>query len=259
MVAVRFSDDPRLWEHIGSLSAEVWPEYNLHGDVLNQFWSRLYEVFPDYQFVLYDEEADEVLAEAHTIPVAWDGTVEGLGPGIDASIRAGFELHAKGGSASALCALAAEIPPQNRDRRLAGVILQHMTAMARSAEFGRLIAPVRPNWKDRYPLTPIGRYTAWVREDGQPFDPWLRVHKRMGGEISVPIPESMRITGTVAEWEAWTAMSFPESGEYVFPAGLATVRIDREADVGSYWEPNVWIIHSVSATRDRQPGDAPSR
>ena len=162
VVAVRFSDDPRLWEHIDGLSAEVWPEYNLHGDVLNLFWSRLYEVFPDYQFVLYDEDADEVLAEAHTIPVAWDGTVEGLGPGIDASIRAGFELHAKGGSASALCALAAEIPPQNRDRRLAGVILQHMTAMARSAEFGRLIAPVRPNWKDRYPLTPIGRYTAWV-------------------------------------------------------------------------------------------------
>lgn len=258
VVEVRFSDNPRLWERIGWLSAEVWPEYNLHGDVLNQFWSRLYEVFPDYQFVLYDQDTDEVLAKAHTIPVAWDGTVKGLGPGMDASIIAGFELRAQGGTATALCALAAEIPPRNRDRRLAGVILEHMAALARSAEFGWLIAPVRPNWKDRYPLTPIRRYVAWVREDGQPFDPWLRVHTRMGGEITAPIPESLRITGTVTDWEAWTSMTFPESGEYVFPGGLTTVSIDRESDLGSYWEPNVWIVHTIDAPRDRLPSDASS-
>jgi hypothetical protein len=256
VVAVRYSDNPRLWERIGGLSAEVWPEYNRHGDVLNQFWSRLYEVFPDYQFVLYDEDFDEVLAEAHAIPVEWDGTVEGLGPGIDASIVAGFELHDEGGTASALCALAVEIPPRNRDRGLAGVVLEHMADLAHSAELGWLIAPVRPNWKDRYPLTPIERYAAWVREDGEPFDPWLRVHTRMGGEITAPIPESLCITGSVADWEAWTGMAFPESSEYVFPGGLTTVSIGRESDLGSYWEPNVWIVHALSTTRDRQPGDA---
>ena len=41
VVAVRYSDDPSLWQRIGGLSAEVWPEYNLHGDVLNVFWNRL--------------------------------------------------------------------------------------------------------------------------------------------------------------------------------------------------------------------------
>jgi hypothetical protein len=255
VVDVRFSDNPRLWERIGWLSAEVWPEYNLHGDVLNQFWSRLNEVFPDYQFVLYDQDADEVLAEAHTIPLAWDGTVDALGPGIDASIKAGFDLHAQGGAASALCALAAEIPPQNRDRRLAGVILEHMASVARSAEFDRLIAPVRPNWKDRYPLTPIERYLTWLREDGQPFDPWLRVHTRMGGKITTPIPESMRITGTVSDWEAWTGIAFPETGEYVFPGGLTTVSIDRDSDLGSYWEPNVWIVHTLNPTDDHRASD----
>ena len=30
---------------------------------------------------------------------------------------------------------------------------------------------------------------------------------------------------------------------YVFPHGLAPVDIDREADLGAYWEPNVWMIH----------------
>ncbi len=43
--------------------------------------------------------------------------------------------------------------------------------------------------------------------------------------------------------ESWTELRFPETGDYVFPAGLATVHIDRDRDLGEYWEPNVWIIH----------------
>ena len=60
-----------------------------------------------------------------------------------------------------------------------------------------------------------------------------------------PEPQSLRITGTVAEWEEWTQMPFPESGDYVFPGGLATLEIDRERDAGRYWEPNVWMVHEA--------------
>jgi hypothetical protein len=34
-----------------------------------------------------------------------------------------------------------------------------------------------------------------------------------------------------------------ETGEYTFPEGLATLHIDRENIRGTYWEPNVWMIH----------------
>jgi hypothetical protein len=40
-------------------------------------------------------------------------------------------------------------------------------------------------------------------------------------------------------------MAFPESGDHVFPAGSATLTVDRETDIGTYWEPNVWITHTV--------------
>jgi hypothetical protein len=43
----------------------------------------------------------------------------------------------------------------------------------------------------------------------------------------------------VADWEAWTGMRFPESGDYVFPKGPSTVHIDRDLGTGQYWEPNV--------------------
>ncbi len=48
------------------------------------------------------------------------------------------------------------------------------------------------------------------------------------------MPESMAITGSVEDWESWTEMRFPETGDYVFPEGLAPVRIDRERDLGEY-------------------------
>jgi len=44
-------------------------------------------------------------------------------------------------------------------------------------------------------------------------------------------------------------MAFPETADYVFPAGLATVRIDRDHDTGEYWEPNVWLIHQAARAR----------
>ena len=125
-------------------------------------------------------------------------------------------------------------------------MIEAMAQIAADHGLGDPIAPVRPNEKERYPLTPIERYAFWTRDDGLPFDPWMRVHARLGGEILRPEPRSLYIEGSVGEWEAWTEMVFPESGEYVFPRGLAPLTIDRERDVGRYWEPNVWMRHRVA-------------
>jgi hypothetical protein len=101
-------------------------------------------------------------------------------------------------------------------------------------------------------LTPIGRYVHWERDDGLPFDPWLRVHARLGAEILGIAPASMDIRGTVGDWEAWTGMAFPESGEYVVPGALVPVTIDCEADLGVYVEPNVWMSHPVAAVGENE-------
>ena len=245
MRLVRYSEQPALWDRLENLSARVWPEYNLHGDVINSYWGRLYDELADWQFVLYDAEQQMPLAEGHTIPVRWDGTDAGLGPGIDAGIARGFALLEAGGTPTTLCALAAKVPPENRGRGLSEVLLRSMAELARAAGLANLIAPVRPNLKERYPTIPIERYVRWTRDDGSPFDPWIRVHTGMGARIGPALPESLRITGTVAEWESWTKMAFPESGDYVFPAGLAPLHIDREREVGEYWEPNVWLVHAL--------------
>lgn len=244
-MAILASERPDLAERADDVSAEVWPEYNRHGDVMNQHWRALGETFPDFQFVLYDERADEIVAEGHTIPCRWDGTVEGLPAGIDGVMENGVRTRERGEQPDALSAIAIEIRPPHQGRGLSRLMIETMAGIARRHGLTSLIAPVRPNWKDRYPLTPIERYAHWKREDGLPFDPWIRVHHRLGAAVLKPVPQSLRITGTVSEWEAWVGMRFPETGAYVFPQGLAPLTVDREADEGRYWEPNVWMLHRV--------------
>jgi GNAT superfamily N-acetyltransferase len=221
---------------------DVWPEYNHHGDVMADWWEPMLDL-TEFQFVLYDEDADLVVGEGHTGPLVWDGDDATLPGGIDAALRAAVTGRREGRAADTLCAFAAELDPGQRSRGLAAELLRGMTDVARRHGLRRLIAPVRPSWKERYPLVPIERYMTWRRDDGLLLDPWMRVHERLGGRVAAPLPRSMRISGTVAEWESWTGMTFPESGDYVFPHGLALVSVDRAADVGVYWEPNVWMVH----------------
>jgi GNAT superfamily N-acetyltransferase len=239
------AERPDLWERSQEEIVDVWPEYNLHGDVLNEHWGGLDEQFRDFQFLLYDEGSDALLAQGHSLPFGWDGSEEGLPAGIDGVVADGFHLLAEGGTANALSALAIEIPPAHQRGGLARTMIEAMRDIAARHGLHDLVAPLRPTWKERYPLTPIDRYAAWTREDGLPFDPWIRLHVRLGSEILRPEPRSLRITGKVAEWEEWTGQPFPESGTYVFPRGLAPLEIDREADLGAYWEPNVWVRHRV--------------
>jgi hypothetical protein len=246
--AVPYSDRPELRDRSDDVFEDVWPEYNLHGDVMNEYWGSLYEYFPEFQFILYDDDNDEVVAEGHTIPYRWDGSIDGLPAGIDGLVVEAFAAQKEGVQPNVLSALAVEIPPRHQARRLSTEVLTTMREIAQQHGLTDLIVPLRPTWKERYPLVPIERYARWTKDDGAPFDPWIRVHHKMGGKILKPEPQSLIITGTIAEWEEWTQMAFPESGEYVFPRGLAPVAIDNEADKGTYWEPNVWIAHRVPAT-----------
>jgi hypothetical protein len=218
---------------------DAWPAFMFEDPVAGQRWHMLYECFAGFQHFLLDEEADEVVAEVNSLPVQVD-----LAALPD---RGWDDVMARGTDAmevpNAISALQVMIAPSRQGQGLSTLCLAKMRANALDHGFAHLVAPVRPSWKARYPLVPIERYVAWKTSDGLLFDPWLRVHARLGAELVRPCPESMTITGTVSEWEGWTSMLFPESGDYVVPGALELVTIDCEADVGTYVEPNVWMYH----------------
>jgi hypothetical protein len=122
-----------------------------------------------------------------------------------------------------------------------------MRYRAAQANLAALIAPVRPVWKSQYPLTPMNHYMRWTQADGAPFDPWLRTHCRLGARLIKVADPSMLIEGTIADWEDWTKLHFPESGDYIIPGALNPITIDVDHNRGMYIEPNVWMQHTVTA------------
>ncbi len=240
MKLVRYADRHDLREvRYERLSRVTFPEYMHHNEPGGKYWGRLYDEFPDFQVALLD--GDELVAEAHALPIPWDGSVDGLPSGWDEGFVQGMT---SGSAPRALMALAISVLPGRQGQQLSSRMIQAFRDTAREAGLPSVLAPVRPTWKARYPLIPIEDYVEWRRDDGSHFDPWLRIHERVGGEILAAAPRSMVLEGAVADWEEWTGMPFPADGEYVFPGGLATLVV--EAGVGRHVEPNVWVLHPVS-------------
>jgi ribosomal protein S18 acetylase RimI-like enzyme len=237
MNLVRYADRPDLVSS-RSLSSQVFPKFVTHHATGPRYWNRLYAEFPAFQQALLDGE--EVVAEAHAIAIAWDGTVGGLPSGWEATFELGFD---SGLAPTTLSMLVISVAPTRQGERLGSRMLEASREAARAAGLGAVLAPVRPTLKDRYPLIPIERYMAWRRPDGSHFDPWLRLHERVGGEILAPAQESLVFDQPLADWEQWTGMAFPEDGEYVVPGMLAPLVV--RGGRGRHAEPNVWVRHSV--------------
>ncbi len=235
-----FQEDPSLQAQCDRLAGEVWPEFMLH-DPKARWLDEVYRRFPECQVAVLDE-AGVPAAFGNTVPVWWRGTLADLpAAGWDSIIVRG----AKGRRANTLCALQAMVRPDLQGQGWSTHIVRAMRTVAVARGLQALIAPVRPSDKHRFPLIPIDRYMRWTRDDGLPFDPWLRVHARLGARVAKAAPRSMRIVGTIREWESRTGLTFPESGDYIVPGALVPLRVDRRRDGAVYVEPNVWMIHAL--------------
>jgi GNAT superfamily N-acetyltransferase len=236
---------PDLVVQVPRLHRDGWPTFLRQDPVADRYWEGLFTTFADFQLVVYsrDDDIDTVIAAGHSIPIVWDGTTGDLPDGWDAALEQGFRDRELGLAPTTLSALAVVVAPAHQGHGISKRVLRAMKALAAARGLDGMIAPVRPVLKSRYPLAPMERYVRWTRADGSPFDPWLRVHWSLGAEPVRLAPQSMVITGTVGEWEAWATMPFPESGVYVVPGALQPVAVDRERDVVRYEDPNVWMRH----------------
>lgn len=247
---VTLSERPDLEGQMLDIEKASWPRFMLENPILKTDGLSLLSDFADFQFLLLDA-TETVIGTGNSIPLVWDGTTEGLPSGWDAALKQGFQDREHQRTPTTLSALAATVAPQFQGRGLSSEVVRAMREIGAAHGLGALIAPVRPSQKSRYPLTPIERYVSWCQSNGAPFDPWLRVHWRLGAKQLRIAPHSLTISATVAEWESWTNMRFPESGLYVVPGALEPLVINREADSGRYVEPNVWMHHTIT-TNDAQ-------
>ena len=210
---------------------------------LDRYW--------DFAFAGVDREhPDRVIARAFSVPFAFrDGSpkrAELPDEGWDGVIRWAHQDWRKGHMPNAVSALEINVLAPYRGRGIALLMLMAMQRNTRAHGFADLYAPLRPSDKHREPLTPFADYAARCRADGLPFDSWVRAHVRVGAVIVKPAPTSMVIAGTLAEWSAWTGMSFEKSGQTVIPGALSPVHVSLEQNHAVYIEPNLWVHHRLS-------------
>ncbi len=218
-----------------------WPEFVFHDAITKKYIDRTHLYFPRLDILLLDQ--GRVLAGGWGVALSWDGSLTDLPEGYDGALERAVEGHEAGQSVNTLCLMAIAVSSEQKRRGLAAAVITALRERGAEQQLVNVIAPVRPTLKPQYPLATMERFASWRRLDGQHLDPWVRTHLRMGAKILGTAARSQVIRGSVADWEQWTGMAFPDSGEYVVPGALGLVHIDRDADQGVYEEDNLWIQH----------------
>lgn len=224
----------------------AWPPFMFQDPMADLFYPVAATEYADYVLVADDsDDPGRLAARGCMIPYAVRGDELPDG-GWDEIIRNGHLARAAGDMLDGISALEITI----REDLLGTGISHHMIAAMRDQAvklgFRELVAPVRPNQKHLEPHVPMSDYAFRTREDGLPYDAWLRAHVRAGAEIVKVAPRSMVIAGTLAEWRAWTGLPFDAPGPIDVPRALTPVHCTPSHNHAVYVEPNVWVSHPLS-------------
>ncbi len=235
-----------LFEQQDKVCSEVWPEFMLHDPVANTYWMKFIEAFKKFQLLFIDE--DEILAVINTVPLHYDESINMLpDEGWDWGVMKSISDFEAGREPNVLMGVQIVVNKNHQRKGLSSLAVKEMSNLARINGFNKLVLPVRPSEKHKYPLIPMEDYIQWKDRNGLPFDSWLRVHVKAGGIIVKVCSKAMYIPGTVDEWKEWTELDFPGSGSYIVPGALNSILIDIEKNEGIYTEPNVWILHETES------------
>jgi len=226
------------------VTKDLWPEFMFHDSISNKYWKELFSFYPDFQYSL--KSKGEILGIGNSIPLFWNKDFNQLPErGWDWALKKCIEDKNKEIKPNTLCGLQIAVAKDHQNKGVSTLLLKEMVNTAKEYDYKNVIIPIRPSLKSKYPLTDMNNYINWKREDGLPYDPWIRVHLRFGGKVIKVCHKAMIIKGTIKEWEKWTNLKFYESGRYVVKGALNPVKIDIDNDTGEYIEPNVWILHKV--------------
>lgn len=247
---VTAADRPDLRAAGDALAVTAWPAFLDSDTATIECWDHLFDPGLDrFQLFALREGStgkEELVATANSIPFVWSSPENDQSlpdGGWGAVLANGVATSAAGHKPNALSALSIVVSPSERGGDAAELMILSMRALAKAHGLQAMVAPIRPTRKTHYPLETMKTYLSWKTAQGEPFDPWIRKHYRLGARVIGIADRSMEVCATIAEWERWTGLRFPVSGRYHVAGSLAPVEIELRSNRGVYLEPNVWMRH----------------
>ena len=226
------------------LASKIWPEFMYHDIISNKYWKYLFTNFLSFQvaYVL----GKTTIGIVNSVPLRWDKDFNELpDEGFDWAFKKAINDYNNNVKPNLLVVLQISVNKDYQGQGLSTLLLKSMKEISKQNDFKHTAIPIRPTLKSDYPLISINDYITWKRVDNLPFDPWLRIHMRNGCKILRVCKKSMKIEGTVQEWESWTNKKYPGNGDYIVAGALTPISIDTKKNIGEYIESNVWILYNT--------------
>lgn len=221
---------------------DVWPRFLNQDPVGKEYYTFIVNEFASFHCVAFTEDR-KIAGTGKILPFFWNENLADLPAGWSAAVLKSIQDNRENRICNSATAWSIEVLPEFRGTGLSHRILSELKKNAALQNIFFLFACVRPNQKEKFPFLSMDEYLKRKRKDGFSEDPWIRVHEKAGGKRIRTESNSMLITGAIDDWEEWTGIRFPKSGEFVISGGLVPVKIDREQNLGEYMEPNVWFQH----------------
>ncbi len=189
---------------------------------------------PELSFVVLEE--GRPVAVVRAVRLRWDGSSGGA-PGAGAG-----EALARAGEpgAKTFAVLDVMVAFGARGRGIGRRVLAALDDRRRETGLERLLVLLRPHTKADYPLVPFARYAAFTRDDGEPFDPWLRTAWQVGLRPVRGVDRSLVARAGLDDWRRWLEVELPGSGPYLVPGAIKPAILETERDEGRYREPHLW-------------------
>jgi len=241
---VNFKQRPDLYDSQQEICGKAFPTFLYYSEIAANTWEKMIEYYKEYQLLFLKE--DKIICIFNCMPMNLDFSDEELpDEAFDWGMEKGIKDFEKGKEINAALGVQIIIPKEHQGKGISSIALVEIKNMCVKMGIRKLIIPVRPTLKSKYPINDIDNYIKWKNEKGLPFDPWLRVHFKQKGKIIGTCSKAVEIKGTVEQWETWTNMKFPESGMYVVEGALCPISLNREINLGVYTEPNVWVSYEI--------------
>jgi hypothetical protein len=226
---------------------DKWPPFIFEDPLSRRLWPWLYVHFPRYQLVVF--EGERMIAVANSVPIQFEDDLSRLPEtGWNWALEKAFVDRRERRAPNTHVMLSIVVAPDARAKGFSARMIEVVKAIGQSEGMRFTLAPVRPNRKCEFPRLTFEDYLAKRTDDDRIFDPWLRAHVRVGGKILSVCHRSMTIEGSIKTWSRWTGRDFSESGTFVIDGALTPVTIDRDKDLGTYVEPNVWVLHEYETS-----------
>jgi hypothetical protein len=204
------------------------------------------EVAPACQWLVH--EGDLPVAVVRGVPLRWDGRPDDApAGGAGEAVRRAGEVDA-----DTLAVLDVTVAFGARGRGVGGALLSDLVAQ-RPGGLERVLVLVRPHAKREYPLLPFPRYVSSVREDGQPFDPWLRAAWRAGLVPVRGVDRSLVARAPLDAWRRWLGQRVPGSGPYLIEGAIKPAILELERGEGRYREPHLWMAAGTEGDTGGRP------